>query len=38
MMFNTLTPGIQQKDKHTWTNQQLKTAGFYKYVWPFSGH
>ena len=34
---NPLTADIHKKVIHTYTNLQLKAAGSFKYVWPFSG-
>ena len=38
-MINTLMRGVYKKVmKNTYTNLQLKTQTFFKYVWHFSGH
>ena len=34
---NPLVPGVHYRHIHTWTKLQLKAAGWFKYVSPFSG-
>ena len=35
---NPLVSGVHQKVANTSGNLQVKAAGLFKYVWPFSGH
>ena len=37
-ILKPLTTGVNYKVIHTSINLQLKAAGLFKYIWPFTGH